>query len=66
MAIECDHDSIAAKMLRKRGWAQRHKNLSRVRKLRRTLTQSSLATSIHHLENFESSDGSEEDETQVL
>lgn len=65
IAIEGDHNSIAAKMLRKRGWNQRRKSLRKVRKLRRTLTQSSLVSSTGHseLSEMNSSDESDKDET---
>lgn len=60
VAIECDHQSIAAKMMRKRGWNQRRKRLKGVRKHRRT-------ASPDHLEGLEmldySSSESEGDET---
>lgn len=71
IAIESDHNTIAAKMLRKRGWNQRRKSLRRVRKLRRTMTQSSLVSTTTFqsdlaeiLEN--SSEESGEDETVGL
>lgn len=67
VAIESDHNSIAAKILRKRGWNQRRKSLRQVRKLRRTLTQSTLASNAYQSELSEildnSSDESSEDET---
>lgn len=67
VAIEYDHGTIASKMLRKRGWNQRRKSLQRVRKLRRTLTHTSLISSANHSENSGSldylSDESGDDET---
>lgn len=67
IAIEGEHNVIATKMLRKRGWNQRRKSLRKVRKLRRTLTQASLASSNYQSEMSEilehSSDESGEDET---
>ncbi len=68
IALEEEHNSIASKMLRKRGWNQRRrKSLMRVRKLRRTLTESSLTSSAYQSELSDvvenSSDESGEDET---
>lgn len=67
LAIESDHNTIATKMLRKRGWNQRRKSLSRVRKLRRTLTQASLDTTNYLSEMSEilenSSDESDDETT---
>ena len=68
IAIEGEHNSIATKMMRKRGWSQRRrKSLMKVRKMRRTLTQSSLASSVYQSELSDlvenSSDESGEDET---
>lgn len=69
IAIEGEHNTIATKMMRKRGWNQRRKSLRKVRKLRRTLTQASLASSIYQSEMSEvlenSSEESGEDETVV-
>lgn len=53
IAIEGEHNIIATKMMRKRGWNQRRKTLRKVRKLRRTLTQASLASSIYQSEMSE-------------
>lgn len=67
VAVECDHDSIATKLMRKRGLNHHRKSLRRVRKLRRTMTESSLVSSAYQLElshNWDcSSDESEDDET---
>jgi hypothetical protein len=67
IALEGEYNTIATKMLRKRGWNQRRKSLRKVRKLRRTMTQASLASSIFQSELSEilenSSDESGEDET---
>lgn len=67
IAIEGAHDTIATKMMRKRRWNQRLKSLRRVRKMRRTQTQASLASSFYQSEMSEiledSSDESGDDET---
>ena len=67
IAIEGEHNTIATKMMRKRGWNQRRKSLRRVRKMRRTLTQASLASSFYQSEMSEilenPSDESGDDET---
>lgn len=70
IAIESEHNTIAANMRRKRGWNQRRKSLRRVRKLRRTLTQSSLVSTTTFqselAEIMENSSDSGEDETVGL
>jgi len=64
--MDSENCQIPKKMMRKRGWQQRRK-ISRRMKLRRTLTQSTLASSIYQQSevselNDNSSSESEEDE----
>lgn len=68
VAIECEHDMVAAKLIRKRGWHQHRKTMRRVYKLRRTLTQSTLLSTTFQSEasdNVEDMSSESEDDENV-
>ena len=68
VAIEYDHDLVAAKLMKKRGWSQPKVSKKQVHQLRRALTQSSIYSSMVQSEvsgSVDSSCSESEDDESV-